>query len=74
MCVCLTTGWGPYVKPHGAVQCLIRPAKGIEEEEATANGGEKDDSPTEEDNSDVEACWNGIKQVWEDWEGGEERQ
>lgn len=64
----LTADDGPQVKSHGALQRLIRSAKGVEEEEAGGHRGEEDHSTTEEDDGDMEACWDGAQQVWEDWE------
>lgn len=64
--VCLTADEGPQVKSHGALQCLIWSAEGVEEEEAGGYGGEEDDNTTEEDDGDVEARWDGAQQVWED--------
>lgn len=62
----LTADWRPQIKSHGALQCLIWSAKGIEEEEATSHRGEEDHNTTEEDDSDVEACWDGAQEVRED--------
>lgn len=51
------------------MQRLVRSAKGVVEEEASGNWREEDDATTEEDDADVEACWDGVQQVEEDWEG-----
>lgn len=64
----LTGDEGPQVEAHGALQCFIGSAKGVEEEEAGGHGGEQDHNTTEEDDGDVEAGWEDTEQVWEDWE------
>lgn len=66
--VCLTADEGPQVKSHGALQCFIGSTEGVEEEEAGGHGGEEDDNTTKEDDRDVEASWDSVQQVWEDWE------
>lgn len=64
----LTADEGPQVKSHGALQRLVGPAEGVEEEAAGGHRGEDDHNTTEEDDGHMEACWDGTQQVWEDWE------